>query len=627
MQKHWLKSIFLLFITLCSTAVVSGQEAEPDNGGTTIAIDRLDNSAFPTLTLDVIPLNRFGVPLPNLTPEDFQVLDSSGELLPTFVPQGDAAKPTVDPDRPISIVVALDVSGTVVQNGQLDGVKQAAIALRQGLAPTDEMGVLFFSEAADGTGVIPFDEGTEAVDPREIRPSIDGGATINFINAFTTADEEAGTPLTPAILRSLDVLARDGSADRRALIVVTDGVEAAEDGVDTETEAAVDLDLLLETANRQQIPIFMIGLGDSVPADQFEPLATGSGGVAATNVSPDQLFDRLVTVTDQLKTNYRIAVETGVPVDESEQILTVELLSAEGTEPATATFQASLPLQGDADADADNEANIEAQPVADGAEEEGANRTFLIVLGVVGALLLLAIIAVLFAFLRGRRQDHRGVQPFTGSQSGPLSRNQAPLNNNLAAPIPPPPVANRPRAIDHTIVESVENADNSAGPEVPGAARPSAPPTIVPVEKGSSIPTSAPTLAGPPADVAQSPPPIQASVEQGNAGAPLPKTEVLRKEPALTGVLFNPETGEQLRLAAERTTIGRKPENDILLTETSVSGQHAAIERKGDQFTVYDLGAANPVMVNGSVINAPTPLSDGDQLTFGRLSFIFKLGT
>jgi pSer/pThr/pTyr-binding forkhead associated (FHA) protein len=69
------------------------------------------------------------------------------------------------------------------------------------------------------------------------------------------------------------------------------------------------------------------------------------------------------------------------------------------------------------------------------------------------------------------------------------------------------------------------------------------------------------------------------------------------------------------------TVIGRQVGSGITLPDTQASRQHARIEVRSGQLTITDLGSANGTRVNGTVINAPTILHDGDQLQIGTSLF------
>ncbi len=71
--------------------------------------------------------------------------------------------------------------------------------------------------------------------------------------------------------------------------------------------------------------------------------------------------------------------------------------------------------------------------------------------------------------------------------------------------------------------------------------------------------------------------------------------------------------------------IGRKPENDLSLSDPFVSRSHAEIVSLEDGcFELRDLGGENPIKVNGRIISQHR-LRDGDKLTLGQSLLIFKL--
>lgn len=60
---------------------------------------------------------------------------------------------------------------------------------------------------------------------------------------------------------------------------------------------------------------------------------------------------------------------------------------------------------------------------------------------------------------------------------------------------------------------------------------------------------------------------------------------------------------EQRELTAERTTIGRTADNDIVLNGRGISRHHATIERDGDAFVLVDNDSANGSYLSGRRIN------------------------
>jgi FHA domain-containing protein len=77
------------------------------------------------------------------------------------------------------------------------------------------------------------------------------------------------------------------------------------------------------------------------------------------------------------------------------------------------------------------------------------------------------------------------------------------------------------------------------------------------------------------------------------------------------------ESGQEIALAAEVTTVGRGQGVDIRLDDPSVSRLHAELVRRGPYVYVMDLGLShNGTRVNGRPI-ARRLLAEGDVLSFG----------
>ncbi len=73
--------------------------------------------------------------------------------------------------------------------------------------------------------------------------------------------------------------------------------------------------------------------------------------------------------------------------------------------------------------------------------------------------------------------------------------------------------------------------------------------------------------------------------------------------------------------------IGRKPSNDVSLSDPFISREHAEIEvLENGGYELRDLGGENPVKVNGKIISQHR-LRDGDKLTMGQSLLIFKTDT
>jgi hypothetical protein len=74
-----------------------------------------------------------------------------------------------------------------------------------------------------------------------------------------------------------------------------------------------------------------------------------------------------------------------------------------------------------------------------------------------------------------------------------------------------------------------------------------------------------------------------------------------------------------------RLTIGRRPYNDVMLDDLTVSGEHAVLHTVDGESTVHDLNSRNGTLVNGVPV-AQRTLADGDLIEVGiyRLHYVLE---
>jgi predicted component of type VI protein secretion system len=78
----------------------------------------------------------------------------------------------------------------------------------------------------------------------------------------------------------------------------------------------------------------------------------------------------------------------------------------------------------------------------------------------------------------------------------------------------------------------------------------------------------------------------------------------------------------EVYLTRERTTIGRRPDNDLSLPFAAVSGEHAAVITVLSDSFLEDLGSTNGTLVNGKSVTKHY-LRDRDHIDIGRQNLVY----
>lgn len=79
---------------------------------------------------------------------------------------------------------------------------------------------------------------------------------------------------------------------------------------------------------------------------------------------------------------------------------------------------------------------------------------------------------------------------------------------------------------------------------------------------------------------------------------------------------------KEVQLTKERTTLGRRPYNDIVIDNLAVSGEHAVLSIVDGAVIIEDLRSTNGTYVNGQPILRQT-LNHGDLLDIGKYKIRF----
>lgn len=74
---------------------------------------------------------------------------------------------------------------------------------------------------------------------------------------------------------------------------------------------------------------------------------------------------------------------------------------------------------------------------------------------------------------------------------------------------------------------------------------------------------------------------------------------------------------KEVQLTKDRTALGRRPYNDIVLDNLAVSGEHAVFQMSGNDVFLEDLSSTNGTYVNGTTVKKRLLLND-DTIDIGR---------
>ena len=296
------KTLFIVLVIALLALIPLGLTVAQDDGppAVTVEIGSINDDDFPELTLFVNVRDQYGVPVPDLTIDDFQVLlgDESAQVL--------SVENITRDELPISVVLVIDTSDSMYGDPLADA-QVAALTFLDRLAPGDEVALVDF----DSTVKVAQDF-TSDLD--SVRAAIDG----------LFADRR--TALYEAVYQSTGV-ALNASTPRRFVVFLTDGNEFGSLSTHSAAEG-------IELAAGANVPFYVIGLGYGVDRTYLSNLGAETRG--RTYFYPDsttlaEVYDYLA---NYLRTQYIVRIGTTLEPDGQPRELALSV--AEGS--ATTTY-------------------------------------------------------------------------------------------------------------------------------------------------------------------------------------------------------------------------------------------------------------------------------------------------
>jgi FHA domain len=79
---------------------------------------------------------------------------------------------------------------------------------------------------------------------------------------------------------------------------------------------------------------------------------------------------------------------------------------------------------------------------------------------------------------------------------------------------------------------------------------------------------------------------------------------------------------KEVQLTKDRTTLGRRPYNDIVIDNLAVSGEHAVLQMMGNEVFLEDLNSTNGTYINGKAVKKQQ-LQNNDTVEIGKYKIKF----
>lgn len=300
-----MKSIYSTFITflylLGSLVLWSVGAAQAQSGTPSLQAEAADSTYFPEVAVPVTVRDANGVPWPDLTRDNFVILEGSIDSPRPIT----GVSTQVNPEAQLSLMLVIDVSGSM-RGEPLANAKAAAISLLQQLGPQDQAALIAFADQID-------QDSLDAT--REMGFTTDKAALIALIDGL---EADGGTPLYDALYKGVR-LTDQTDLGHRAILLLTDGVDEDPGSRWASQESPI------QEAQRANLPVFTISLGDRTDPGYLERIARTTGG--AYQVAPDSaaLSATFQNVIDRLKQQYIITYLSGYDCDGQQYRVEVRL--------------------------------------------------------------------------------------------------------------------------------------------------------------------------------------------------------------------------------------------------------------------------------------------------------------
>ncbi|MCD6424763.1 MAG: VWA domain-containing protein [Anaerolineales bacterium] len=273
----WNKKIIHLILILVSLFTLTGFSPHQQVEETHIRITQIDTSDFPKVTVYVTVTDESGDPV-GVDPARIRLMENEEEI-PLDQIEG------VGQIDPITTLLVMDISGSMLYAGKLDAAKAAAKEFVNHLRPTDRIGLVAFH--------------TEIFYVQPITTDRD-----LIFSAIDSLKGDQDTVMYDALLEATDILSE--VKGRKAIVAITDGI----DTLSQSTPESV-----IEQIGPAGLSISTIGLGDpdqdlaeysAIDEEALVFLADNAGGVYAYANEEESLSEIYQSYAIAFKSEYQL---------------------------------------------------------------------------------------------------------------------------------------------------------------------------------------------------------------------------------------------------------------------------------------------------------------------------------
>ena len=291
-------------IGLClAWSLVSSTCAVADDG-TSVVVTQADESKFPEITVYFGLRGPQGAAIRDAKREAFRVVED-GKDRPI---EGFDAPLTVE-KRATTVVLVVDRSGSMLEEGKMDGLRSAVKSFLKDLPPGSKVAVVAF--------------GSQVVTACPLTDDLN-----RAIRAVDALEPFGATRFYDAVAKAVELL--QDQPGRRVILALTDGEDTASRGT--------DLAKAIELARRANLPIHTLGLGrdGEIDAKALRELAESTRGRFYLAESADALRKIYEEIAERLGASYRITYRTDRPIRDG-TLRPIEIFHAESRSAGTTT--------------------------------------------------------------------------------------------------------------------------------------------------------------------------------------------------------------------------------------------------------------------------------------------------